>query len=165
MENIYWNQQGKYESNLKKIEQLMPTMCYTDNKHMNLFIIVSAIYYDVYNNGGCNLEYSHMNNIKKYLIPFDSQYRVDLKCDEKTLVRKFKNKKTLEKLMNRTIEIIKDQNLSYTQYVVYQNFKDKKLRTTPLENFDRIIFGEKDYYDKWIKSRLSGSWHFKMMEE
>lgn len=109
----YWNGNGKYQNEADKISKLIPDVGYTNNKYMNLFIIASNIYYDVYNNGGCNLKYSYDKPITTYLMPFNDQFRIDFTCGADKIAKKLCNKKTLENFFNRVIEIIKDKDLSY----------------------------------------------------
>ena len=54
----YWNNNGKYQEWVDKINDTMPDMYDTDNKYMNIFIAVSKIYYDIYNS---NSDYSYGN--------------------------------------------------------------------------------------------------------
>ena len=52
----YWNNNGKYQEWVDKINKTMPDMYDTDNKYMNVFIAFCNIYYDFYNNDGGNIE-------------------------------------------------------------------------------------------------------------
>ena len=52
----YWNNNGKHQEWVEKINDTMPSMYDTDNYYMNVFIAFSNIYYDIYNNGGGNIE-------------------------------------------------------------------------------------------------------------
>lgn len=163
MEKIYWNNEGKYQEELKRIEKLIPDLCKTDNKYMNLFLTASSIYYDVYNNGSCNIKYSYMEDIEKYLLPFEYDFRMSFIGSADKVAKRFSNKKTLENFMNRVIEIVKDRDLNYTQYIIYQDYDNKQLSKEPKEGFTKIVFGEKDYYDMWVRQRLNYLWGFKMV--
>ena len=53
--NTYWDGAGKYQSWADMVSETMPTYNKTDNEYMNVFISISKIYYEIYNNGGGNL--------------------------------------------------------------------------------------------------------------
>lgn len=163
MEKIYWNGTGKYQEELGRIEKLTPNMCKTDNKYVNLFLTASSIYYDVYNNGGCNIAHCYIKDIEKYLIPFASEFRMSFTGEPEKIEKRFCNKKTLENFMNRAIELVIDKDLTYTQYVIYQDFDNSKISKEPKAGFEKIVFGEEDYYNRWIETRLSKSWGFEMV--
>lgn len=163
MENNYWNQKGKYQEDINRIEKITPSMCKTDNKYMNLFLAASGIYYDVYNNGGCNIKYTYIKDIEKYLLPFAANFRMSFTGDPDKIAKKFCNKNTLENFMNRVVEIVKDKDLSFTQYVIYQDYNNKQISKEKKCGFDKIVFGEEDYYNYWIATRLSEPWNFKMV--
>lgn len=57
MEKTYWNSLGKYQDEVDRINKLVPSRSRTDNRYMNLFLVASNLYYDMYNNDGCNISY------------------------------------------------------------------------------------------------------------
>lgn len=93
---------------------------------MNLFIRVSCIYYDVYNNGECNLN-PYIEDIKKYVLPFNDEFRMNFDTEDKKIIRSLKNKRILENVMNRVLELVKDEDLTYTIYEVYYN-REKNIK-------------------------------------
>lgn len=52
--NSYWNGEGKYKDEYEELWKYVPDMGYTDNKYLDALIIMSKMYYDLYNNGLCN---------------------------------------------------------------------------------------------------------------
>lgn len=161
MEKKYWNGTGKYQKELERMEQLIPIMGRTDNKYMNLFLVATNIYYDVYNNGGCNISCCYMDDVEKYLIPFNSEFRMSFIGDPEKIEKRFCNKKTLENFMNRAIELVIDKDLTYTQYVIYSDCDSDKISKEPKAGFEKIVFGEKDCYNRYIENRLK--WGFEMV--
>lgn len=159
----YWEEQGKYQDEVNRIEKITPDMCMTNNKYMNLYLIASKIYYDVYNNNGGNITECFIEDIEKYLLPFEHYFKMSFTGDPSKIRRRFCNKKTLENFMNRVIEIIKDEDLNYTQYTVYQDFENKQISKDFKKGFQKIIFGEEGYCNDWIRIRLNSSWGFKMI--
>lgn len=50
MENTYRKERGKYQKLVNSIERKMPSIGYTSNIYMNLYITVSKLYYNYHNN-------------------------------------------------------------------------------------------------------------------
>ena len=101
----YWNGDGKYQDWYDKIADTMPSMYDTDNSNMNLFIYMSRLYYDIYNNGGANVSDS-----KKY------QKEIDAIA---SIVKKFRISKAiidhtyLEECTNMVFQYLQDKDLSF----------------------------------------------------
>jgi hypothetical protein len=56
-EPTYWEHKGKYQTKGEEIwKKLVPASGSCENIHAELYRCISRVYYDVYNNGGCNLE-------------------------------------------------------------------------------------------------------------
>ena len=55
MDNTYWNGSGKYQELTDDIEKLIPRQGAAGTPELDLFRISSNAYYDLYNNGGCNI--------------------------------------------------------------------------------------------------------------
>lgn len=49
---------------------MIPDMYFTDNEYMNLFIEINNLYYDIYNNGGCNFRLDKVTRIKSVVKNF-----------------------------------------------------------------------------------------------
>lgn len=59
MHSTYWNHNGRYEKEAKKLNRLIPTFGAVDfprsaNKALEKFRVASNAYYDIYNNGTGN---------------------------------------------------------------------------------------------------------------
>lgn len=152
MENTYWDNNGKHQEEADKIDSLMPDFDYTDNEYMNLYIAASKIYHDIYNNGGGNIEDCYTDDFYDRIHPY-------IKA---SLSRLQDEKEYLENFMDKVIEFLRDKNLSYTKYVIYQNYDAKQLSKKPLDGFDSISSGNKDYLDGWVNGRIN-SFHFEMV--
>jgi hypothetical protein len=146
MKNTYWCHDGLYQQDLDTINKLMPSLGYTDNQYMNLFIAMSHAYYDSYNNGGCNLFDCFKKDIDKYVRPFFSRFSIQ---------KLKKDSEYLEKFANKVIEIVRDKELSYTKYAVYCDFKTLQISMTPREGFEEMSSGEKSVLDEWVKARVA----------
>ncbi len=56
-ENTYWNKRGKHQAKFDQLHcDLVPNEGFASTEHGELLRMVSNVYYDVYNNGGCNLD-------------------------------------------------------------------------------------------------------------
>jgi|GEM_PF-5527794 len=56
-QGTYWNSTGKHQELSDSLEKLVPACGRCNTSEMELFRLVSNIYYDLYNNGLCNAEH------------------------------------------------------------------------------------------------------------
>jgi hypothetical protein len=142
MKNSYWRQKGKYQDFVDEADKLMPNWGYTENNYMNLFIDISKLYYDCYNNGGWNIYDCYMDrvaNVKKYI-------RLD--------IRKFmKNEEYREEKTDEVFAFLLDKDLSYKQYKAYFNGRDF-VSYTQKESWSVITFGSKEERKDWVHGRI-----------
>lgn len=69
----YWSDKGTYQEEYDLLEKLMPSEGHAVDNDVDLVVMGSNIYYDVHNNGGCNL------NNPRFLVYLDTIARhVDL---------------------------------------------------------------------------------------
>lgn len=54
-DHSYWNGNGRYQNIYDLLYSQVPFMGSAEDKHIEAIRCVSAIAYDIYNNGGCNL--------------------------------------------------------------------------------------------------------------
>ena len=125
----YWNNQGKYQDWVNEIGETVPSMYDTDNKHMNIFIAMSNIYYDIYNNGGCNLSGSirkkELDNIREFVGRFN-------------LKRAIKERDYLEERTNAVFEKLLDKDLSFVNHGFWNEWRQRKISMTKQEGEDWI---------------------------
>lgn len=161
--NSYWNGNGKYQEEQEKLDSLKPSMGMTENKYVNLFLTISNIYYDVYNNGGGNLKDSYPERIEKYIVPFADELkslRLNVKLD--TLIRNFKKEDKLEAFLDEVIMYLQNKDLNYKKYSVFFNNDTEELSKVEKEGFYEITFGLEDEYNEWVNFRMK-SWNFKFV--
>lgn len=116
----YWNNNGKYQEWVDKINDTMPSMYDTDNYYMNVFIAFSSIYYDIYNNGGGNIEdgcyddnlrtldnFLGLGNFNWYQATHDLDY--------------------LEDKANEIFEKLMEQDLSFENHGFWNEWKERKI--------------------------------------
>lgn len=111
----------------------MPDRGYTPNKYMNLFIATSHVYYDYYNNGVCNLEDCYLDDIEKHITPF-------IRFTRKTVSRK-PRREQIERLMDKTTDIIKDKDLSFEMFQYYMDYDNNTISRKNTSLPDKVTFG------------------------
>ena len=62
----YWSDKGKYQEEYDLLQTLIPEEGHAQDNDVDLVAMGSNIYYDVYNNGGCNL------NNPRFLVYLDT---------------------------------------------------------------------------------------------
>lgn len=144
--NTYWNSNGKHQEWADKISETMPCMYHTNNKYMNIFIAMSNIYYEIYNNGGCNI--------------MDGGYKNELKLIHKFIGRfnsrtAIKNLDYLEDKMNEVFERLMGKDLSFENYGFWNEWKESKISMDEQvgENWLYITCGTKENVEKEFELR------------
>lgn len=74
----YWNKKGKHQDLYKQVEGLVPDVGEADDPNIELLRCASNVYYDAYNNGGCNFDVRE-DEIATMLDPDIKQYLEDPK--------------------------------------------------------------------------------------
>jgi hypothetical protein len=151
--NTYWNNKGKYQEWADEISETMPDMCDTDNKNMNVFIAMTNLYYDIYNNGGGNIEDSYMLEveiIKRFLGSFDIEKAVA-------------NEEYLEGVTNTVFEKLMNEDLSFENHGFWNECKQNLISRNPQdgENWRFISCGTKANMEKEFEDRKQ---HFRFLE-
>lgn len=164
MENTYWNSNGNHQEELNRINGLKPSWGMTTNKYINLFITASNVYYDVYNNGGCNLADCYEGKIREFIMPFvDDIKSLRLNVQMKTLIRNFKNEKKLEAFMDEVVLYLQDKDLSFEMFQVFFSNKKEELSKNMKEGFLNVTFGLQEEYNDWVNHRVD-NWKFTWVE-
>ena len=152
---IYWNSQGKYQEWIDKVGETMPSMYYTDNKYMNIFIAMNKVYYDIYNNGGGNL----LDGVHKKALEFIREFvgRFNLK-------RAIKEPDYLEERTNTVFENLMDKDLSFVNHGFWNEWRERKISTTEQvgEDWIYITCGTKENVKKEFENRKN--YGFKVVE-
>ena len=150
MKNTYWNNNGKHQQEIEKLNLLMPDFEYTGNQYIDLFITMSHVYYRVYNDG--DSIFDSEDRVEKYVKPFEKE--IDFK-----VYKDYKGKE-LEQLIDRIIEFIRDKDLNYTEYAVYVNHDTKQLSMVEKEGFRKLTSGTAEYLNTWINSFVSMNYSY-----
>lgn len=163
MNNTYWNNSGKYQSEVDRINELMPSWGRTNNPYLNLFLTASSLYYDVYNNGGCNIKDCYVKNIETYIKPYAEDIKgINFKCTLNTIIKNLRNEEKLEKFLDSIVEFVSDKDLSYDRYVAYFDNDKKIISYEKKEGLREISFGNKEDFEDWTGHRIN-VWKFKVI--
>lgn len=144
----YWTKNGKYQEWVNKISETMPDMYNTDNKYMNVFIAFCNIYYDVYNNGGGNIEdgcYDNEVRLIEDFIGFEN-FRWSMCCSDEEYLEEKANE-IFEKLMN--------EDLSFENHGFWNEWKERKISMSKQEgeNWKYITCGTMENTKKEFENR------------
>lgn len=154
-EAIYWHGHGKYQPYVAMLNAHMPDIgTPTRSRMFALFTDISTVYYDVYNNGGCNLDGPHQDRI--------DTIKKHIEFDYKKAIR---DRVYLEAKMNEAVELIKAEPLrdvlNFPVYTVYQDFMNSTLSNyRKTKNFTSVTFAEREECHKWIGHRIQ-NWNWK----
>ena len=70
-EGSYWSEEGMYQEEYDLIQKLIPSEGHAQNNQVDLVRMASNIYYDVFNNGGCNL---HLPRFQIYIDTLEHEH-------------------------------------------------------------------------------------------
>ena len=151
LENTYWNESGKYQGFVKELEDRIPGIGYTSNVHVNLFIAMSHLYYDAYNNGGCNIEDCYMRDYRRHIKPYLGD-----KVDPEAFI--YGNSVKMEAMMDLAIEHIKEKHLEFPVYSCWANHTERAISMVEPVGIEdeksawfKITFGDMDDLREWAK--------------
>lgn len=174
--NIYWYNKGRFQDRYDEISDYMPGSGRdTDNKYLNALLILGKYYYDVYNNGGCNLM---SDGVWKGLLDNEEERRIlremnkegiiktiNFNVQSDTLYRYLIDEDKLENVMNEFLYNTRDKDFKATLYTVYQNF-DKELVSRNKhdgEGWSDVSFSNNTEKERWYKHRID-NFGFKEVE-
>ena len=147
-QNTYWKGNGKYQAFLDELDKQMPDIGYTDNANMNLFIMASNLYYDVYNNGSCNIMDCYADDFFQYMGPLfqDVSIKKLADCDYEHA----------EHMMDMVSEFLKDKPMGYTPYFAWDNYsaKESSLTERTEEGWRKLSFGNEKDRNEWFVERI-----------
>ena len=148
---IYWNNNGKYQKWVNKVSETMPDMYFTDNEYMNTFIEMSNLYYDVYNNGGCNLRADKVERIESIVKGFE-------------ISKAITDHKYLEDVANNVFEFLMDKDLSFENHGFWNEWNQSLISLSEKTGKDwlYITCGTQENMEKEFENRQK--YGFKVVE-
>lgn len=146
MNNTYWNSNGKYQAWANEINETMPDMYYTDNRYMNVFIAMSNIYYEIYNNGGGNIVDGCYTDALRLIHGFIGKF------NSRTAMN---NLDYLEEKTNEVFEKLMGKDLSFENHGFWNEWKESKISMNEQigENWSYITCGTKENVEKEFEKR------------
>lgn len=145
--NTYYNNKGKFQAWVDAADMLKPDMCDTDNANMNVFIAFSNLYYDIYNNGGLNIQ--------------DGLYRKEVQrvtdfIKDFNLRKALNDKSYLEDMTDAVFEKLMDKDLSFENSGFYNEWKNRliSLNKRDGESWIYITCGTKANRDEEYNNRI-----------
>lgn len=154
MENTHWSGNGKYQEFARQLTDLQPNYGYTSNVFMNLFIAMTHVYYDAYNNGGCNINDNYAPDFEHFVSP----YLPDIDLDD------FRHEcfALMEQSMDKMFQYLEGKPLDFPVYTTWFNFKENAISHIE-PHFDGakevgwspVTFGMEDEQADWCKKQLS----------
>ena len=126
LQNSYWNNRGKFQSNVNSLNNIKPKQGFSDNPLMNCFVVMSNIYYDAYNNGwGGNNEMLE-RKLKQYVRPVLGVRFGNMK-------KFYNDSEYLERQTdNMIVKLIKDDSLVFDRITVI----NKRFKTISLSEYN-----------------------------
>ena len=152
-QNTYWESHGKYQEQANQLSDMMPDFSYTDNPYLNLFIAMSHLYYDAYNNGGGNIEDCYQKDFEKYVLPMMPEMSIDdfIDC----------HWEHMEEAMDKTIEFLQGKDMQHTSYPVWWNCDEEEISYTEKtgDGWKAVLFGKEADLNQWVKVHRSFGFH------
>lgn len=151
----YWESNGKYQEWVDEINETMPDMYYTDNKYMNVFIAMSNIYYEIYNNGGGNIVDGCYTDALKLIHGFIGKF------NSRTAMNDLQY---LEEKTNEVFENLMGKDLSFINHGFWNEWKENKISMNEQvgDNWIYITCGTEDNVKKEFENRKN--YGFKVVE-
>jgi len=114
MKNSYRSHNGKYQTRVDEIEQSVPSFGYTYNPNMNLFLLMSHLYYDAHNNGVGNIMECYASDYEKYM---PEELKQKIKLESFTMHQP----DAAEKAMDTVIEYLDGADLRFPVFTLWRN--------------------------------------------
>lgn len=121
IKNTYWNDNGKHQTYYNEIKDLMFKEGESvNNKYLKGLESLTKLYYEVYNNGGFNLQSSEygkglIERERNKLYEFNKSKeitKINFESSEGTITKHLLNHEKLEELVNEYLELIMGKNLT-----------------------------------------------------
>lgn len=160
LKNCYWNGNGRYQALVEALEERLPLFGYTSNVYVNLFVAMSHLYYDAYNNGGCNIEDCYMRDYRQRIEPY-----LGNKVNPDAFI--YGNAAQMEQMMDIAIAYIQDKNLDFPVYSCWVNHMERQLSMVePGSDFGtkaewfKVTFGDMDEMKEYARNYRDVSANF-----
>lgn len=149
----YWSGSGKHQDLCSLLDEKTPNCGYTSNPYMNLWITMSKLYYDAYNNGGCNIEDNYEDDFKNNVLPYLPDVDLDM--------FKLELFSSMEQYMDQALEFLQDKPMDFPVYTVWidrhpdEGFSREEPPADIRDHWLPITFGLMDELEKWCIRRAN----------
>lgn len=158
--NWYIAGSGKNQKMYDFLSERIPTIGYTDNKDVNMFIAARRMYLDAHTNYGQRLATELHEDFGKYIRPIMPDFALG-SPDDYRYGRREEALNLLEREMNRVVEYLEDKCLGFESYELWFNEKtgsffsslDRRESTPVTAGWHREIFGSVGDMRAWLQAR------------
>lgn len=152
--NTYWSGNGKHQEFAEQLTDKLPNFGYTSNVFMNLFIAMTHVYYDAYNNGSCNIDDCYAADFEHFVSP----YLPDIDLDDFRGVLESR----MEESMDKMFEYLEGKPLDFPVYTTWFSFEENSISHIEPHfagaqeaGWHPVTFGMEDEQADWCKKQLS----------
>lgn len=112
--NSYWSQNGNYQKESEYLSSLVPATGESFDTRVELFRCATNVYYDIFNNGGCNLDSPLIDELR------------------------FLQSKVDTKLLDEFLEVYQDEQDNW-DYIDRDNLESDKMFESVCDFMDSIM--------------------------
>ena len=120
--NWYIVGSGKNQKMYDFLSERIPTIGYTDNKDVNLFVAARRMYLNAHVNCGQRLDKDLRNDFKQYISPIMPDFALG-SPDDYRYGRREEALNLLERELDRVMEYLEDKYLGFASYELWFNEK------------------------------------------
>ena len=158
--NWYIAGSGKNQKMYDFLSERIPTIGYTDNKDVNLFVAARRMYLNAHVNCGQRLDKDLRNDFKQYISPIMPDFALGSR-DDYRYGRREEALNLLERELDRVMEYLEDKYLGFASYELWFNertgiFYSSLARSesaSTTSGWRREIFGSEEDMIKWLQGK------------
>ena len=158
--NWYIAGSGKNQKMYDFLSERIPTIGYTDNKDVNLFVAARRMYLNAHVNCGQRLDKDLRNDFKQYISPIMPDFALG-SPDDYRYGRREEALNLLERELDRVMEYLEDKYLGFASYELWFNERtgsfysslDRGESAPVTAGWRREIFGSEEGMIKWLQGK------------
>lgn len=158
--NWYIAGSGKNQKMYDFLSERIPTIGYTDNKDVNLFVAARRMYLNAHVNCGQRLDKDLRNDFKQYISPIMPDFALG-NPDDYRYGRREEALNLLERELDRVMEYLEDKYLGFASYELWFNERTGSFYSSlarsesapTTSGWRREIFGSEEDMIKWLQGK------------
>lgn len=158
--NWYIAGSGKNQKMYDFLSERIPTIGYTDNKDVNLFVAARRMYLNAHVNCGQRLDKDLRNDFKQYISPIMPDFALG-SPDDYRYGRREEALNLLERELDRVMEYLEDKYLGIASYELWFNERTGSFYSSlarsesapTTSGWRREIFGSEEDMIKWLQGK------------